>query len=352
MAGEKLTEPSTESSSKPEAIRGSHDGSESIQIPITGHKLNGNNYLQWSQSVKMFICGRGKDEYLIGEIVPPKNVDPKFRTWKVENNLVMSWLINSMTNEIGENFLLYSTAQEIWEAAKEFYSSKENTSEIFETESSLHDLRQGDLNVTQYYGILTRHWQRLDVFEEHHWECPNDAKKFREIVEKKRIFKFLMGLNKNLDEVRGRILGMKPLPSIREAFSEVRREESRKKVMMGDVLGNPTADQSSALTARGFQPNSSDNRGKKGRAWCEHCRKPGHTRDTCWKIHGKPADWKPSRPASDRESRGNHAAAEEGTSSIESSPFNKEQLETLQKNVLTTGYQSQHHRNRISSAKR
>ena len=70
-------------------------------------------------------------------------------------------------------------------------------------ESNLHGLRQGDLSVTQYYGILTRHWQCLDVLEDHHWGCLDDAKKFREIVEKKRIFKFQIGLNKNHDEVRG-----------------------------------------------------------------------------------------------------------------------------------------------------
>lgn len=42
-------------------------------LPITGHKLNGNNYLQWSQSVLMFISGKGKDEYLTGEKIAPNN---------------------------------------------------------------------------------------------------------------------------------------------------------------------------------------------------------------------------------------------------------------------------------------
>ncbi|EXB70633.1 hypothetical protein L484_023818 [Morus notabilis] len=73
---------------------------EGVHLPITGHKLNGNNYLQWLQSVMMYICGKGKDEYLTGEIIPPKEGDPTFRLWKTENNMVMSWLINSMTNEI------------------------------------------------------------------------------------------------------------------------------------------------------------------------------------------------------------------------------------------------------------
>ena len=38
--------------------------------------------------------------------------------------MVMSWLINSMTNDIGENFLLYATAKEIWDAAKVAYSTQ------------------------------------------------------------------------------------------------------------------------------------------------------------------------------------------------------------------------------------
>ena len=35
--------------------------------------------------------------------------------------MVMSWLINSMNNDIGENFMLYEMVQEIWEAARKTY---------------------------------------------------------------------------------------------------------------------------------------------------------------------------------------------------------------------------------------
>lgn len=102
-------------------------------LSITCHKLNGHNFLQWSQSVMMFICGRGKDELLLETSSRPETSDPKFKAWKSENNLVMSWLINSMAPEIGENFLLYRSAKEIWEAARETYSSRDNTAELFAT---------------------------------------------------------------------------------------------------------------------------------------------------------------------------------------------------------------------------
>ncbi|KAA8530837.1 hypothetical protein F0562_005539 [Nyssa sinensis] len=129
-----------------------------------------------------------------------------------------------MTTDIGENFLSFDTAKEIWDMAKETFSDKENTSEIIQIEGILHDLRQGNLT----------------------------------IVEGKRVFKFLLGLNKNLDEIRGRIIGVKPLPSLREAFSEVHREESRKNLMMGSHQQLNMA-QSSALKTQ-FTPF--DNRQK------------------------------------------------------------------------------------------
>ncbi|RVX02119.1 hypothetical protein CK203_025357 [Vitis vinifera] len=135
--------------SNQEAMASSNSSADSNLMPITGHKLNGNNYLQWSHSVMMFICRKGKDDHLNGVAAKPNKTDKKFKVWNVENNMVMSWLINSMTNDIGENFLLYGTAKEIWDIAKETYSNNENTSELFKVKSVLHDFRQGELTVTQ-----------------------------------------------------------------------------------------------------------------------------------------------------------------------------------------------------------
>ncbi|RVW51326.1 Retrovirus-related Pol polyprotein from transposon RE1 [Vitis vinifera] len=240
-----------------------------------------------------------------------------------------------MNNDIGENFLLFGTAKDIWDAAKETYSSSENTSELFQVESALHDFRQGEQSVTQYYNTLTRYWQQLDLFETHSWKCSDDAATYRQIVEQKRLFKFFLGLNRELDDVRGRIMGIKPLPSLREAFSEVRREESRKKVMMGSKeQPAPTLD-ASALAARSFNSSGGD-RQKRDRPWCDYCKKPGHYKETCWKLHGKPADWKP-KPRFDRDGRAHVAANSESTSVPEPSPFNKEQMEMLQKLLSQVG---------------
>ena len=101
------------------------------------------------------------------------------------------------------------------------------------------------------------------MFEEYDWNCLEDGIKYQKIIEKKRLYKFLLGLNKDLDEVRGRIMGLKPPPSIREAFPEVCVGESQKKVMMGPPT-TAHSSEGSAVSVQGPQHQARDYRPKKG----------------------------------------------------------------------------------------
>ncbi|XP_073037355.1 uncharacterized protein [Primulina eburnea] len=237
----------------------------------------------------MFIRGKGKEDHLFDSVPLLGKTESEGRIWKADDSMIMAWLINSMHPELSENFLLFHSAREIWEAAQETFSCRDNTAELFEIEESLHNLRQGESSVTTYFTNLTRYWQKVDILDSSSWKCPTDGETHRKIIETKRVFKFLFGLDKSLDDVRGRILSIKPLPSIREAVSEVRREESRRKVMLGH--NTPGVHDGSALPA--CDNTEPDGKPPRTRPWCDHCRKPGHTRETCWKIHGKPANWKP-----------------------------------------------------------
>lgn len=95
---------------------------------------------------------------------------------------------------------------------------------MFVCERGKKDIITG--NVADYFSALTRLWQQMDLTESRDWKCNKDEKLYRSIVENKRVFKFLMGMNKCLDDVRSRILSTKPIPTVRDAFSEVRHEES------------------------------------------------------------------------------------------------------------------------------
>jgi hypothetical protein len=92
----------------------------------------------------------------------------------------------------------------------------------------------------------------------------------------------------------------------------------------------------SALATRGYPNSNHDSRQKRGRPWCDHCNKLGHVKETCWKIHGKPADWKPSRLTNDKDRRAKNVTSDDNRDKNtnllpKTSPFTKEQLDILQK---------------------
>ena len=101
--------------------------------------------------------------------------------------------------------------------------------------------------------------------------------RFKKKMENERVFEFLTGLNRELDDVRSRVFNRQSLPSIREVFSEVRHEESRRKVMLREYLNS--GPEASALVTRGPHTRSSPRQSK--RTYCEHCKKTDHTKDTC-----------------------------------------------------------------------
>ncbi|XP_071912178.1 uncharacterized protein [Coffea arabica] len=220
----------------------------------------------------MYIRGRGKIGYLTGETKAPISTDPAYATWDAENSMM--------------------------------YSDLGNQSRIFELTLKIGNLRQGADTVTKNFNSLKRIWQDLNLFNSHEWKSTENFRHHKKTVEDSRIFKFLAGLNVEFDKVRGRIIGRQPLPSIGEMFSEVRREESRKNVMLGKKDPG-VAVEGSALEVR-----------------CDYCNKPCHTPDTCWKLHGKPPNWK--NKGGEKSGRGVPTANE-----ADAGPFTKEQMEHL-----------------------
>ena len=241
---------------------------------ITTHKLNGLNFLQWSQSVKLFIQEKGKFGYLTGAVPMPDPKDPAYPTWEYENSLIMSWLVNSMEPTIGKTYLFLSSAQALCESVKEMYSDVGNSAQLFEIKNLISETRQGSHPVTQYYNQLIGLWHECDLFSDFKWHCSTNQLNYQKMQNTEQVFDFLAGLNKELDDVRGCILGRVPLPNFREVFNKVRREESRCNIMLNHPSQHAApVNESSALVSKSGDsswPSTPPSR-YNGRPWCDHC---------------------------------------------------------------------------------
>ena len=81
----------------------------------------------------------------------------------------------------------------------------------------------------------------MDLFSPQVWHDPKDAIIYRQILNRERTYYFLAGLDNGLDDVHSRILSVKPLLSLDEIFSEVRRDESRRRVMLSTIAPSKNA---------------------------------------------------------------------------------------------------------------
>lgn len=196
-------------------------------LQITVHKLNEKNYLEWSQPIKLAVDGRGKLGYLTGEAKRPSKDDPMFRVWRSKNSLVMAWLLNSMETAIAKPNMFLPSVKDIWEAVRETYSNMKNSNQIFELKTKLWQSKLGDREVNVYYNEMVTLWQELDQCYDDVWKNTNDKARYAKREGNDGVYMFLAGVNQTFDEVKGRILGCKPLPSIRKVFSEVRQEEAK-----------------------------------------------------------------------------------------------------------------------------
>ena len=52
------------------------------------YKLNGKNYLKWSQLVRTFLKGKGKLSHLLG--IGSRKGDPWFDVWDEQNSIIMA----------------------------------------------------------------------------------------------------------------------------------------------------------------------------------------------------------------------------------------------------------------------
>lgn len=123
-----------------------------LQNIQASYRLNGKNYLKWSQLVRTFLKGKGKLGHLLG--TGPSKEDPKFDAWDEHDSMVMSWLWNSMLPEISDTVMFLNTAKEIWDAVKETYSKVHDAARIYKIKTKLSATKQGARSVTEYSNLL------------------------------------------------------------------------------------------------------------------------------------------------------------------------------------------------------
>ncbi|KAI5318218.1 hypothetical protein L3X38_037926 [Prunus dulcis] len=104
--------------------------------------LNEFNYLPWSRAVTLALGGRSKLRFVNGTIQAPEDSSPEYEAWLCKDQLVMSWLLNSMDPKLSEIFNFSESSLSLWKAVKDMYGNQNNAARVFQHKRNLASLKQ------------------------------------------------------------------------------------------------------------------------------------------------------------------------------------------------------------------
>ncbi|XP_042972666.1 uncharacterized protein LOC122304457 [Carya illinoinensis] len=260
------------------------DHGDNLSIPLVPDLLTLENYTNWSRAMCRALRVKNKLGFINGTLTKPKDpADPLNDAWERCNDLVVSWLHNSINPTLKSSIALVDDANQIWGELKERFT-QQNGHKIFQLKKVLIGLHQDIDSVSVYFGKLKTIWDELLIFDPMpDCNCGKLAV-LNDRYQRDCVIQFLMGLNESFNATRDQIMLLDPLPPVNKIFSMVQQQEMQHLVLKG----TPSPD-SMALVVKQpyttYKPFSKPLQPfKRDRPFCTHCKIQGHTLDNCFKA--------------------------------------------------------------------
>ncbi|KAL3537868.1 hypothetical protein ACH5RR_001234 [Cinchona calisaya] len=259
---------------------------------ITEHKLNGRNYLDWSKTVRVYLRSIDKDDHLIDE--PPSD-DAAKKAWLREDARIFLQIRNSIDTEVIGLINHCEFIKDLMDYLAFLYSGKDNFNHIYDVCKEFYRPEKQERSLTEYFMNFKRVYEELNTLI----PLSADVKTQQSHREQMAVMSFLAGLPSEFDATRTQILSSLEIVSLCDTFTRVLRVEGSRPSLpsiTSALVSRGTLNEASRGKSNGsrnghdFQGGGIASHGQhdQNQRVCYHCQKPGHTKRTCWLLHGKP----------------------------------------------------------------
>ena len=194
------------------------------------------NYIAWSQSMSIALTVKNKIAFVDGSLVQPITTDHSLRVaWLRSNNLIISWLMNSIAKDIHGSLFYFTAAFDIWEELRIRYLKSDGPG-VFSLEKSLSSIYQKSKSVTEYFSEFKALWYEYINYHPipsckcgnlYHCSC-NILKHLTDQQQSNYVIKFPVGHHYSYSAVRSPLLFQSRLPSMSRFFSLLLQKKSQR----------------------------------------------------------------------------------------------------------------------------
>ena len=170
------------------------------QLPVVASRsqFNGLNIHLWVRHIQVILRPQNLLDHLTG--TAPVETDPHYKKWIVEEEVLYTWILDSMTAELVNRFIEYETVKAIWDAVHKYHSKKSDESKIAQLVTLAVTLQQADKSILTYANELSSIYSELD-----HYRPPAHKSVDREYVLMDRVYKLLQGLNPDFESIQNQL---------------------------------------------------------------------------------------------------------------------------------------------------
>lgn len=269
-----------------------HNNDQHGMVLISKKLTGSENYSSWKRSMQIALSAKNKLVIVNGDFSAPDVTSPLFVHWKRVNDMVITWILNTVSDDISNSMNYMDCAANVWNELNERFSAVSGH-KFYETQRDLFKLEQGNDSVELYFHKLKGFWDELNALSPAIKCTCTATKEWESQLEKTRLIQFLMGLHSSFTAARGQLLMMSPWPTVNQAFMLLKQEEKQRQVHgnlsspIAMMVNIPTAGTSSPSP---YVPNRFSDRSMSHVQECSHCHIKGHTKEKCYKLNGYPID--------------------------------------------------------------
>ncbi|XP_060200703.1 uncharacterized protein LOC132628967 [Lycium barbarum] len=119
-------------------------------------------YGAWRRYVLIALSAKNKLSYIDVVSSAPSIDSPEYKLWARCNDMVTSWLLNSLSKEIAGNVIYSKSAKDLWKDLKDIFGQP-NGAMLYHLQKQLADLVQGSSDIAGYYTKMKKIWDELDT---------------------------------------------------------------------------------------------------------------------------------------------------------------------------------------------
>ena len=158
-------------------------------------QFTGHNIHLWVRHIQAILRPRNLLNLLTNKA--PSRTDPLCRQWIVEEEILYTWILDSMSTEMANRFIKYETVTEVWDAVHKYHSKKNDQSKIAQLVNRACVLQQGNQSLLSYANELSSIFSELE-----HYRHPVCSSGDRDYILMDRVYKLLQGLRPEFEGIR------------------------------------------------------------------------------------------------------------------------------------------------------